>query len=289
MKQQYAWMSSRDNNDWSIDDCGTPLKQNFSTLPPHWPSDNANNFIPAWMKSKRRVRFPKRGTSSLTYSTSVSIMSAIEDEPMAFHELPSFLSRNPHIIDQFSTATSELQARTINECLPLLTAINSAASNPFDFDSRGLPFLSRNDHVGFLRHGLGPLPSGFVAMDASRPWLMYWSLMSFHLLGVDTKQFRTRYGSKLVDSLLILTVFSKLSSLFKINLEDSEAAKDIVPILLAHTQSSLQLPSRKMKHCTTSLTEQLFTIGLADSNIPVVAFKFVKEERLIQEVHTAHS
>lgn len=282
-------MSSRDNIDWSIDDCGTPLKQSLLTLPPLWPSNNTNNFIPAWMKSRRRVRFTKRGTSSLTTSTSVSTMSGIEDEPMAYHELPSFLSKDPHIVDQCRTATSELQARTINECLPLLTAINSAASNPFDFDSRGLPFLLRNDHVGFLRHGLGPLPSGFVAMDASRPWLMYWSLMSFHLLGVDTKQFRTRYDNVLINLPLTLTVFSKHFSLSKTSLEDSEAVKDIVPILLAHTQSSLRLPSLKMKHCTTWLIEQLFTIGLADSNMPVVAFKFVKEERLIQEVHTAHS
>src|SRR4051812_27665701 len=106
-----------------------------------------------------------------------------------FQELPSYLCQWPPIIDALSTPTSELQNRTVKECLPLLMAVNDPSSNPFDFDEHGLHYLNRKAHAQFLNNGLGQLPSQFVAMDSSRPWLMYWSLMSMHLMGYDTQKF----------------------------------------------------------------------------------------------------
>lgn len=34
--------------------------------------------------------------------------------------------------------------------------------------------LLRRLHVMYLRGGLGILPSGFVSLDSSRPWICYW-------------------------------------------------------------------------------------------------------------------
>jgi protein farnesyltransferase subunit beta len=40
------------------------------------------------------------------------------------------------------------------------------------------------EHVRFLAGNLKSLPSVFVALDASKPWLIFWTVHSFDLLGV---------------------------------------------------------------------------------------------------------
>ncbi|KAK5097163.1 CAAX farnesyltransferase (FTase) subunit beta [Lithohypha guttulata] len=109
------------------------------------------------------------------------------DEFEPFMTIPPHLVRWPAIRDTLSSSTSQLQAQTIAECLPLLNAINNPSSNPFDFDEHGQHNLNRADHIKFIRDGLQALPAQFVAMDASRPWLMYWSLLSLYVLGEDVK------------------------------------------------------------------------------------------------------
>jgi hypothetical protein len=47
-------------------------------------------------------------------------------------------------------------------------------------------------HIDFLRDALGEHPAPFVGIDASRPWMVYWSLMGLHLLGEDVTDYRTR-------------------------------------------------------------------------------------------------
>ncbi|KAI7338795.1 hypothetical protein KC315_g1596, partial [Hortaea werneckii] len=53
------------------------------------------------------------------------------------------------------TETTQSQQKTTAECLP---------------------HLRRKAHADFLRTSLGPLPAPFAAMDASRPWLFYWTM-----------------------------------------------------------------------------------------------------------------
>lgn len=121
-------------------------------------------------------------------------MADPDDTFEPFMAIPPYLCQFPPLADELSTSTSQLQVQTIDECLPLLNAINDPSSNPFDFDESGLPNLKRSLHIDFLHDGLQQLPAAFVAMDASRPWLMYWSLLSLYLLGQDVKPFRQRYG-----------------------------------------------------------------------------------------------
>jgi protein farnesyltransferase subunit beta len=47
----------------------------------------------------------------------------------------------------------------------------------------GEVMLMREKHLSYLRWGLEPLPGGFVALDASRPWIIYWILHGMDLLG----------------------------------------------------------------------------------------------------------
>lgn len=121
-------------------------------------------------------------------------MAGSEEHFDSFMTVPSFMSRYPLIIDDLPSATSKLQYATINECLPLLCAVADSSADPFDFDENGLALLNRSSHVDFVKGGLQSLPAGFVTMDASRPWLMYWSLLSLHLLGENTTQFGKRYN-----------------------------------------------------------------------------------------------
>ncbi|KAG1699190.1 hypothetical protein DVH05_014106 [Phytophthora capsici] len=44
------------------------------------------------------------------------------------------------------------------------------------------PLLMREKHIAYLKRGLTRLSSGFVSLDASRPWIIYWILHSLELL-----------------------------------------------------------------------------------------------------------
>src|SRR5579859_1558122 len=57
------------------------------------------------------------------------------------------------------------------------------------------PALDKSRHATFLtRNGLqSKLPRGFVALDASRTWMMYWVLSALKLLGEDITPHRERY------------------------------------------------------------------------------------------------
>ena len=45
------------------------------------------------------------------------------------------------------------------------------------------PPLARERHVAYLTRSLGGLPASFAGLDASRPWLVYWTLQALDLLG----------------------------------------------------------------------------------------------------------
>lgn len=48
--------------------------------------------------------------------------------------------------------------------------------------------LDRQQHINYLRKGLESLSVGMTALDASRPWLVYWIIHSLDLLGVTLTQ-----------------------------------------------------------------------------------------------------
>ncbi|KAI9782769.1 MAG: CAAX farnesyltransferase (FTase) subunit beta [Peltula sp. TS41687] len=104
------------------------------------------------------------------------------------------LTLEPPIRDALKTETSEAQDETLRACLPLLAGEASASAVPATrVDAGPLPGLQRQKHVAFLRGSLGNLPAGFVAADASRPWMLYWALVGLYLLGEDVSEYRERY------------------------------------------------------------------------------------------------
>jgi protein farnesyltransferase subunit beta len=95
-------------------------------------------------------------------------------------------TREPLVSDPLVTTTSEAQDRTVEQCLPLL----SAEDKTIDYNAYGVPRLQRENHIAFLRRSLGNLPAPFVAADASRPWMFYWALNGLSLLGADVSIYR---------------------------------------------------------------------------------------------------
>lgn len=79
---------------------------------------------------------------------------------------------------ELDTSTSE-QQRELEERIAglyhLLVDLDPARRN-------GELELLRDKHVRYLQTGLGQLPPGFAALDASRPWICYWLLHSLALL-----------------------------------------------------------------------------------------------------------
>lgn len=109
----------------------------------------------------------------------------IEGEEAFVTPIPPLFSQLPELRDVLETQTSEMQDGAVEECLPLL------ADPEGDLNVHGISMLARAKHVRFLKSNLkGPFPKGFVAADASRPWLLYWALTGLYLLGEDVSVYR---------------------------------------------------------------------------------------------------
>lgn len=90
--------------------------------------------------------------------------------------------------DKLVTDTSEVQDQTLEVILPFL----EGNPNNFKLNSHGIPQLQRPKHVDFLRDGIEQYPHQFSILDASRPWLAYWSLQGLTALGSDISEYKTR-------------------------------------------------------------------------------------------------
>ncbi|KAK7899896.1 CAAX farnesyltransferase (FTase) subunit beta [Exophiala xenobiotica] len=106
--------------------------------------------------------------------------------------MPAYFRQPPALVDGLETETSKLQSATLDECLPLLMAVDDPSRTPFDFNEFGLPSLEREDHANFLHENLAEFPAPFVGIDSSRPWMVYWALLGLYLLGEDVSPFRAR-------------------------------------------------------------------------------------------------
>lgn len=107
---------------------------------------------------------------------------APQPEPM----IPDLFKQPPLVKDDLITETSKLQDQTVEHCLPFLTG----EDGPLELNAYGLPRLNREKHIKFLKQSLGPLPGRFVAVDASRPWYLYWCLSGLTMMGEDVSSYR---------------------------------------------------------------------------------------------------
>ncbi|PGH27311.1 hypothetical protein AJ80_01021 [Polytolypa hystricis UAMH7299] len=104
--------------------------------------------------------------------------------------IPDLFTQRPVIRDPLVTETSKVQDATVDECLPFLKGLAKNQDGPFN--QFGVAKLDRDEHIAFLYDSLEMYPSGFVALDASRPWMVYWALAGLYLLGEDVTKYRER-------------------------------------------------------------------------------------------------
>lgn len=142
-------------------------------------------------RSKNKSESPKEPSSDHTEDSSISVsMDSHATDPQDGPNVPALHTRFPPLQDALETESSVAQNGTIQECLPCYTGLGTRSL--FDFNIHGLPFLDREKHIEYLHDSLGDLPPGFVAYDAARPWVLYWSLTGLCLLGEDVAQYRSR-------------------------------------------------------------------------------------------------
>ncbi|KAL4872920.1 hypothetical protein BDV12DRAFT_113429 [Aspergillus spectabilis] len=166
--------------------------------------------IAAAGKSRRKVRFPStthraqvenlepknlRSSNPPLVSAPKYYYPPLEQdvgmaEPTTHAAIPALFTELPVIRDTLITETTELQYETVNKCLPFLTGTHASQKGPLS--RYGVPPLKRDEHIGYLYDSLEDYPSGFVGIDASRPWMVYWALAGLSLLGEDVSKYRQR-------------------------------------------------------------------------------------------------
>ena len=102
-------------------------------------------------------------------------------------QVPELFTSLPPIKDSLVTDTSRSQDETAGHCLPC-----HAGTTDFGFNRnpQGVPRLNHEDHVGFLSDHIQN--ARYIAYDALRPWMIYWSLTALSVLGEDLTQWRDR-------------------------------------------------------------------------------------------------
>jgi protein farnesyltransferase subunit beta len=117
---------------------------------------------------------------------------ATPEKTEAVHGVPSLYTDLPPIRDLLTTESSNDQDATVQQCMPFLAGTADPGKLPFEFNEFGVPRLERDNHINFLYDSLGEYPAGFVGLDASRPWMLYWALTGLSILGEDVTSYRER-------------------------------------------------------------------------------------------------
>ena len=102
--------------------------------------------------------------------------------------IPQHFLGSPSIEDELSTESSIVQQDTIEECLPFLDGTEAYPPR----NTAGVPELQREVHADFLRDTLEEMPPGYVGIDPSRPWVVYWALNGLKTLGEDVSEYEER-------------------------------------------------------------------------------------------------
>eukprot|EP00605_Chrysophyceae_sp_TOSAG23-4_P001626 GSChrysophyteH1.ASY1.ANO1.1786.1 assembled CDS len=103
-------------------------------------------------------------------------------------------------VESVHTATSDEQLDTEQECSMFLRPFSSYNSKTLKrlrdeckiVSEHGEVCLMKEYHTAFLMSGLQGLRGGFVALDASKPWILYWILHALHLLRADPFELSSR-------------------------------------------------------------------------------------------------
>ena len=82
------------------------------------------------------------------------------------------------IEDGVVTATSKEQSSLQDRITPIYQQLKDAGLE----ESVEALLLNRGQHISYLHGGLQCLPSGFIVLDSSRPWICFWIVHSLALM-----------------------------------------------------------------------------------------------------------
>lgn len=107
---------------------------------------------------------------------------------------PTMRSLRPTPVDGYPTDTSTLQATTEN-------VLQSHWAKQVAGDTNHVVALKKDSHVQFLlRNLVQGFPPRYTSQDASQPWLIFWTLQGFSVLGVGLdEQTKRRYVVGMID------------------------------------------------------------------------------------------
>jgi protein farnesyltransferase subunit beta len=105
--------------------------------------------------------------------------------------MPLPVDNVPHVDCLFETETTEDQEDTLRECKPFFVNLAELGDTEVAHLRRvGLVHpesmnvcLLHEKHAQYMSRAFGTLSSSFVSLDASRPWMLYWTLHGCDLLG----------------------------------------------------------------------------------------------------------
>lgn len=105
--------------------------------------------------------------------------------------MPSSLIPGPRMDCLLDSETTENQEDAERECQPFFVDLEGLQeSEVAHLRQRGLMSMENrevcllyNQHSEYLRRAFGILPSSFVSLDSSRPWMLYWTLHGCDMLG----------------------------------------------------------------------------------------------------------
>lgn len=92
------------------------------------------------------------------------------------------------IRDRLITETTEAEDETARVILPYL----EGNPNGYTLNDFGIPKLQRDRHAAMLKRIIGDYPAQAAAMDAARPWIVYWAMQSMTALGIDISSYQKR-------------------------------------------------------------------------------------------------
>lgn len=133
-------------------------------------------------RSKDEILHIRKADRRTAHAKDNTLDSAVPNMTTSSIDAPLWMRPPSPIQEDFPTRSSDLVEDTAEDCLPLLLRSTS-----------GLPHLAKEKHIPYLKGILGKLPSGFAGLDASRPWLLYWSLLALSLMEYDVSTYRESY------------------------------------------------------------------------------------------------
>ena len=150
-------------------------------------SGTSRSSTPAKKKRSSKLR-SFLGLKSHTSSSSSSHPSSDDEDEagdLPASTLPMYGYLGPHLdVDGHPTHTSNEQLETERRVDVIVQEWKQPLPVPFSHrPSTPSVSLLRDAHVAYLLRSMELLPAGYASLDASRPWLVYWSLQSLSALG----------------------------------------------------------------------------------------------------------